>query len=109
LFARSGSITIAGLRFSVAQQSNIPCSYAVSPTRPRFFASAKNAKVTVSTGANCDWSAVSNASWITIVGSAAGRGSGAVSYAIAALPAQSIQRTGTLTIAGKTVTVLQAK
>jgi len=81
----------------------------VSPTRPRFFASAKNAKVTVSTGANCDWSAVSNASWITIVGSAAGRGSGAVSYAIAALPAQSIQRTGTLTIAGKTVTVLQAK
>jgi hypothetical protein len=65
--------------------------------------------VTVNTATGCAWSAVSNAGWITIVSGAAGAGSGTMSYSVAALPGRMSQRTGTLTVAGKTVTILQAR
>jgi glucose/arabinose dehydrogenase len=106
---RAGTVTIAGQTFSVSQQGNVACSYGVQPTYVRYSALARNAAVKVSTGSGCAWSAVSNVAWITISDSANGPGSGTVSYSVAALPPRMLQRTGTMTVAGRTVTVVQAR
>ncbi len=63
--------------------------------------------MSVTAPAGCTWTAVSNVSWITITSSSSGSGSGTVSYSVAANTSTS-QRSGTLTVAGKTITVTQA-
>ena len=75
----------------------------------RFSEFAHNGTVTVSTAAGCGWSAVSNDPWITLVNGGNGTGNGAVKYSISALPGRLTQRSGTLTVAGKTVTVTQSR
>jgi hypothetical protein len=82
------------------------CTYTVSPTSQNIAAAANTGSATISTQSVCAWTAVSNASWITITSGSSGTGNGTTNYAIAA-NAASTQRTGTLTIAGTTVTVTQ--
>jgi len=55
---------------------------------------------------DCEWSAVSKVGWIAITGGSPGTGNGTVSYLVAgnAGPA----RTGTIAVAGHTVTVVQS-
>ncbi len=101
--ARSGTLTIAGQSITINQPSN--CSYGLSPTSDNLTANGSAGNVAVTTGGGCTWTAISNVGWITITGSPSGTGSGMVSYTVAvnAGPA----RTGTLTVAGQTVTVNQ--
>src|SRR6185369_7149907 len=54
----------------------------------------------------CGWSAVTNASWITIQAGATGIGTREVSYVVAANSTAS-PRTGTLTVAGRTIMVTE--
>jgi hypothetical protein len=54
----------------------------------------------------CDWTAASSAVWITIASGTSGRGDTTVRYNVAA-NASTSPRTGTLTVAGRTVTVNQ--
>ena len=102
-------MTIAGRTFSVNQQGNVPCSYTVSPSNAKFTELARSATVKVTAGAGCAWSAVSNAAWITIDSGANGAGDGTVNYSVAALPGRTTQRTGSMTIAGKTVKAVQSR
>ena len=83
------------------------CSYAISPTSSSVAATGGSKTVQVTTTSVCDWTAASNASWISITAGSSGRGSGSVSYSVAANTSSS-SRTGTLTIAGQTHTVTQA-
>ena len=107
--ARTGTATIAGQTFSVDQQGTAPCTYAVSPIRPKFSEFARSGTVAVTAAAGCGWSAASNAAWITIDSGASGSGNGAVNYSVGSLPGRLTQRSGTLTVAGKTVTVVQSR
>jgi hypothetical protein len=103
---RTGTITIAGITFSVSQDGT-SCSYSIAPTSQNVGPSASTNSVNVTAGAGCPWTATSNApSFLNIKSGASGTGNGTVSYTIAAnsTPAQ---RTGTLTIAGQTFTVTQ--
>src|SRR4029077_6426541 len=59
------------------------------------------------TTTGCSWTATSNASWLTISAGSVGVGSGPVNYTVAANPT-TVSRTGTLTVAGRTVTVIQS-
>jgi hypothetical protein len=61
--------------------------------------------VRVDTTAACSWTAVSQANWITINGAASGTGSGSIRVSVAA--SLLTGRTGTLLVAGQTVTVTQ--
>src|SRR4029434_290550 len=61
---------------------------------------------TVTVSATCQWTATSGATWITISSGAAGTGNGTVVFSVA--PNTGSQRTGTLSIAGRTFTVSQA-
>jgi glucose/arabinose dehydrogenase len=82
------------------------CSYTLSSTSRTVSSSGGAFTVSVTAPVGCPWTAVSNASWITITGGSSGLGNGTVSYSVAANTGP--QRTGTMTIAGKTFTVTQS-
>jgi hypothetical protein len=83
------------------------CVYGVSPTSVSVPSTATSGSLSVTTGTACSWTATSNVSWVTITGSASGTGIGTVTYSVAA-NAAGAARTGTLTVAGRTVTINQA-
>ena len=102
--ARSGSLTIAGQTFSVQQA---PCTDGISPTT--YAASpggGAGPTVSVSAVSGCTWTATSNDSWITITSGAIGNGNGSVTFSVASNPFNA--RSGSLTIAGHTLSVQQA-
>ena len=80
------------------------CTFSVSKTSLSFGAAGGSDSVNVATASNCAWSAASNTGWMTISGGASGTGNGVVQVAVTANSTESA-RTGTLTIAGVSVTV----
>ena len=104
---RTGSLTIAGLTFTV-NQSNLPCSYSILPLSESFPASGGNGSVSVSTQDSCTWKSISNDPWIIVdPGTEGGSGTGSTGYTVQP-NAATTPRTGTVTIAGLTFTVMQA-
>jgi len=101
--ARSGTITAAGQTFTLTQDSG--CTAAVTPDTIPVPAPGGSQTVTITTGADCTWSAASNAPWIGIAQPASGSGNGTVRLDIQ--PNSDAARSGTATVAGKTVTVNQ--
>jgi hypothetical protein len=82
------------------------CTYSLPNTAVSAASFGGNHTVSVITGAFCSWSSTSNTDWITIV-SGSGTGLGGATFAVAPNPG-SEPRTGTLVVAGHTVTVTQA-
>jgi hypothetical protein len=103
--ARTGTLTVAGQTFTVMQEA-APCSYTITPSSQAFTAATGSGSVAVGAGTTCSWMAVSNADWITITSGASGTGAGAVSYSVAENTGP--MRSGTLTVAGQTFTVMQS-
>src|SRR6266540_3444959 len=105
--SRTGSISVRGQVFTITQ-----CGFDVSPTSASFGSGGwPSSTITVSLPAGCPatpWSAVSNASWITITSGASGVGPGSVSYSVGPYKVLNGSRQGTLTVAGQTVTIGQA-
>jgi pseudomonalisin len=81
------------------------CTYTLNPASAQQPAAAGKYTVTVAAAAGCSWTAVSNASWISLTGGASGSGNGQVSYALAANTGS--PRTGSLTIGGSLFQVTQ--
>ncbi|MFY9555875.1 MAG: PQQ-dependent sugar dehydrogenase [Blastocatellia bacterium] len=104
----AGEIYVVALGNAVYRivNPNASCSFFVSPANPSFRATGGTGSVVVTAPVSCNWSAVSNDSFIVINSGSSGTGTGAVTYSIA--PNASTDRTGTLTIAGQTVTVVQS-
>ena len=111
LLQRTGTMTIAGQTFTVTQAAPPPppppsCTYTIAPMSESMAAAGGAGTITVTAGGTCAWTAVSNASWITITPGATGPGPGSVNFIVAANTGAA--RTGTMTIAGHTFTVTQA-
>ena len=105
---RTGTLTIAGNTVSIAQNGTCSqSSYNVSPLSVDIENTAGTGTITVTAGSGCVWTAVSNAPWITIVSGTPGVANGTVTYQFAANTGGA--RNGTMTIAGSTVTLHQAK
>ena len=84
--------------------------YAVpqSPPAGQLFASTGGpGSVSVTTACSGNYTATSNASWITITSGSSGSGNGNVNYTVLANSSSS-SRTGTMTVAGQTFTVTQS-
>ena len=102
---RVGTITIGAHSFRLTQAGIVP-TFTVSPTtinvHPR--GGANSAEVTANT-TDATWTVTSNESWITPV-TTAGTGSGPATFNVArnSMPAA---RTGTVSVAGQNVTVVQ--
>ncbi len=99
--ARSGTMTIAGMTFTVSQ-APLSCSYQIgfgpiTASKQGFVGS-----VSVATAPSCQWTAKSAVSWLTITSGAAGAGNGSATY-LAAPNTGSSARTGALIIAGYTI------
>ncbi len=103
--SRTGTMTIAGQTFPVNQDGQT-CTYSISPMSQSFPSNGGSNSVNVTTGSGCNWSAQSDALWITITSGKSGIESGTVNYSVAANTGMN-SRTGKMTIAGKTFTVTQ--
>ena len=104
--SRSGTITIAGQTFTVSQAA-AACAYSVTPISVSAPAAGSTGTitVTVTAGSGCTWSSFSSTGWITVTG---GRtGSGSATYTVAPNTTTS-SRTGTILVAGKTISFTQA-
>jgi hypothetical protein len=69
-------------------------------------AAGGNGSISVTVGATCAWTAVSNATWLTVTAGTSGIGNGTVAF-IAAATNSSSPRSGTITIGGSDFTVNQ--
>ena len=108
-YSRTGTITIAGNTYTLTQSgATQTCSYSLSTYSNTATAGAySNVIVSVTANAGCAWSASSNVNWLTITSGSSGSGNGTVYFNIAE-NTSSTSRTGTITIAGNTYTVIQA-
>ncbi|OGW40465.1 MAG: hypothetical protein A2Y97_04355 [Nitrospirae bacterium RBG_13_39_12] len=95
------------LPLNAAGTDTAPCTYSIIPDNQVFGSSGGTGSVSVMTQSGCTWTATSNASWITITSGSFGTGNGTVNYSVAVNSSTS-QRTGTMTIEGKTLTVIQS-
>ncbi len=100
---RSGTVTIAGQTLTVSQDSG--CTFTVSPESIGAPAAGGSARIEVSGAPSCAWNASSAAGWITIVSAPAGSGNGSIDVTTAANAGPA--RSGTLLVAGRTVTINQ--
>jgi hypothetical protein len=102
--ARTATVIVADQAVTISQSQG--CSASVSPESVSMPATGGVHRATVTAGAGCAWNASSNASWIQIVSGAAGNGNGNVDFQVASSSGGA--RTGTLTIAGRLLTVTQS-
>jgi all-beta uncharacterized protein/BACON domain-containing protein len=100
--SRTGTITIAGHAFTVTQANG--CTYSVAPSSQDVGGAGARFNATVTAGAGCSWSASSAVDWVTL-GTSSGSGSGQVAVTVKANA--SPPRTGTVSIAGHTLTIDQ--
>ena len=116
--ARSGTAVVAGQTFSVTQSGAQPpppqpppppppaeCTFSISPEVQDVAAVAGSFDVTIVTSDACTWTSASGVPWITLK-PASGSGGGKVQVTVAANTGEA--RTGSATIATRTLTVNQA-
>ena len=111
---RTATVVIAGQQIQVSQtQSGGPipgpnpgqgCSYVIVPDDVNVPAAGMSAAVQLSTGAACPWSAAANQSWIAI---APASGTGPTRLQLTVSANAGPQRTGSASIAGRTLGVIQ--
>ncbi len=83
------------------------CIYSIDPTTRNLDAAGGSGQVAVTTTTGCQWTAARNVSWIAITSGSSGTGNGSVTYSVDANTTAS-SRTGIVTIADRTHTVIQA-
>jgi uncharacterized repeat protein (TIGR01451 family)/CSLREA domain-containing protein len=102
---RMGTITVAGLTFTVTQSiSN--CSYSLAASQISFNPSAATASLEVTSPAGCTWKAMSDSSWIQVTSGTPGTGTGTFNYAVDANTTGS-PRSGTINVEGQIFTIYQ--
>jgi len=83
-----------------------PCTFTLTPTMATVGPANGSGTVMVTAPAGCQWTATSNAAWVTVASGKSGTGDGGVTYAFAANTGPG-QRVGTLTIGGTPFTLTQ--
>ncbi|MGH9144815.1 MAG: BACON domain-containing protein [Vicinamibacterales bacterium] len=102
--ATDGTVTSA---YSATEtfRTGSTCAFSVSPANASVSSSGGTVIITVTTSGACSWTATSNAAFIAVSAGASGTGSGTVTATVA--PGAGTPRSGTLTVAGQTVTIDQ--
>lgn len=84
-----------------------PCTYEISPESESMPAPGGVFEVTLTTASGCSWTAESQSSWLTVVSANSGSGPGSIGISVAPNP-DANSRTGSVVVAGQTLTVNQA-
>ncbi|MBL8211755.1 MAG: BACON domain-containing protein [Bryobacterales bacterium] len=104
---RSGVLTIGASTFILSQNTvGSSCTYQLNQESVNLSAAGGSATLRVQTVAGCGWSAASNTPFLTILQGVSGSLTNEVVFT--APPNAGADRTGTLTVAGRTVRVTQA-
>jgi glucose/arabinose dehydrogenase len=104
-----GELYVVSLGGTVSRMVSLSCTFSISPVSATFQSAGGSGSVAVTAGAGCAWTAVSNASWISITSGANGTGNGTVQYSVAPYAGRPRNRNGTMTIAGQTFSVKQSR
>lgn len=91
----------------VVAVENHQCTYTLNQSAQGFPASGGASSLFVWTLPDCDWTASSGNSWITLSGSSMTTGPGFVTYSVASNIGSS-SRSGTMTVSGQSFTITQA-
>ncbi len=102
---REGDIVVNGSLLHVAQRA--PCRYEVSPPAQSASASGDGGSVTVTTSAECAWSATTDVGWISLSSPLTGSGRGSVGYTVAP-NGNASERVGAITIGGQRSVITQS-
>lgn len=89
---------------TINQAGQTNCTYSINPTSTQAGAAGGDTGFELTTEAGCNWTAQSNASWITI-SNPTGSGAGRINYSVQSNTGQA--RTGTITVGGQTFPVNQ--
>ncbi|ETR67431.1 MAG: hypothetical protein OMM_11609, partial [Candidatus Magnetoglobus multicellularis str. Araruama] len=103
---RTGSISIGGAVTFVIEQDAKSCHYTLSEKSINIDSNGGEFSVSVSTENECQWSAISNDNWIIINSNSESIGDGPVKFSVQD-NADSEMRTGSMTIANQTYTIVQ--
>jgi glucose/arabinose dehydrogenase len=104
----AGELYVVGIGGTVERiiDPAAPCAFFLSAASQSFPAAVGAGTVAVTTPSVCNWTAVSNDSWINVTSGSMGTGVGAVQFSLEA-NSTGATRSGTITIAGQTFTVVQ--
>jgi hypothetical protein len=94
------------LWFGGPSSAEAQCAYTLTPTAFTVGATATSRTLSIITGTQCSWTAISAVSWIAVSDGAAGKGIGSVTFTVEQNPTGA-PRSGTLAVAGQTVSVTQ--
>ena len=105
---RNGVVTVGGQGHAVTQQARPPaiCTYALEPDNSSFGNDGGARTFTDNAPAECAWTAVSDASWLTVTAGGQGTGNGTVSYAVTA-NGDTNERVAQIAVADRRFTVRQ--
>jgi len=106
--ARSGTITAAGLNFTIVQSADSGCSFLLSPATFGISSAGGLGWFNVVTGPACGWSATSSPSWVSINSATLGIGTTAITFTIAP-NATGVSRKGKISVGGQVFTIKQGK
>jgi pro-kumamolisin-like protein/all-beta uncharacterized protein len=107
LSVRNGSISVGGSSVAVSEAA-ASVAFSLNPTSASFAAAGGKGNIALSVSpSSASWTASSNASWISFTSAKSGTGSATLSYSVAS-NSSGAARTGSMTIAGQTFTVIQA-
>ena len=98
----------AGAAWAFSSGASPVCTFGLLPASHGFAATGGPGTLAVSviSGTDCPWVALSNVPWVAITQPDAGSGSGQVGYAVSSN--SGVARAGTLDVAGQTFTIYQA-
>jgi hypothetical protein len=108
---RAGAVTVNGVQFAVTQAAATappppPCTYVLNPTNRSIGDNGGARSFTITTTANCAWTATTTATWITFESPVSGSGSGRIDYRVAR-NSSSNSRVGTILVGGQSHVVSQ--
>ena len=102
-----GILALSACDKSSPTQPTLPaCTYTLSTSSLSFGVTGGSNSVSVTTASHCTWTAASDKGWMSITSGTSGTGAGVVNVTLTANP-NAAERTGTLTIAGQSVSVRQ--
>ena len=105
LLRLAGVLALAAAAARCGSSTAPSCTYSVSPSSLSAPPAGGALTVSVSTSSSCAWTAASGAPWVLILNGAAGMGTGTVQVLVP--PNLTGSRSGTITVAGRTIDVAQ--
>jgi thermitase len=101
-------VVATGGRLNVARalQSPTVCVFSLYPASQSFISDGGSGSLNVTTPARCEWTAKSNAAWLTVTSGSSGGGDGFINYVVAP-NTTGAARNATLTVADQSFNVTQ--